>query len=558
MLLAVLLAVGLCALAAILLLYRPRLKPLWFLCALIAAVTACACAAFGLRQGLAFVRYAAPPEETVNAFLSAFERGDYGAASGMLDGAPAFGLESVPDDETNAALFAALRESYSFRPLGEAETEGLGAAMRVEYGALDLAALQDDARALLLARLETLVAERPYREIYDETGAYLPAFTEELYSSAVKRLLAEPERYRRTGTLRIKLRYDEKLWHIVPDEALIAALGGAPGSLSAELHNGKSRALDGLVFLRKHYEIPETALVAPAPNPAGAGSSTDPAAVRAVVDGAAILLDGQETVWNEQIELFPGAEFSWYYDDSILAIGWKELIDGKCCTFAEVKIADGSQLRRKITDDTYDSRRREYCSRMAGAVNAVVASNGDFYAFRPYGITVYQRQLYRRDAWFLDSCFVTADGELRLVGARSFHSRQEIEDYIADNDVVFSLAFGPILIRDGELVTTADYQIGEIHSDYSRSLLGTTGELHYLLMTVNFDQGVYHTAKLAEAARILRGKGCVQGYALDGGQTAQIWMNGRTLNHIDYGAERPVSDILYFASAIRREGGNEG
>ena len=49
MLSAVLLALALCALGAVLLLYRPRLKPLWFLTALITAVAACALAAAGAR-----------------------------------------------------------------------------------------------------------------------------------------------------------------------------------------------------------------------------------------------------------------------------------------------------------------------------------------------------------------------------------------------------------------------------------------------------------------------------------------------------------------------------
>ena len=557
MLLAVLLAAGLCALGAILFVYRPRVRPLWFLTALIAAAAACAFAAVGRQQGLVLARYSAPPEETAGAFLAAFARGDYRAAGALLDDAPPFGLESAPDDETDAALVAALRQSYSFRPLGPAETKGLGASMAVGYRALDLAALQRDARAVLLARLETLVAERPYREVYDETGAYLPAVTEEIYRFAVERLLDEPENYEQSGTLRLSLRYDAGVWRIVPDAALIDALGGPPGRLLTELHNGKSRALDGLAFLRKQYSIPETALAAPPPDPAGFGSSADPAAVRAVVDGAAILLDGQDTVWNEGIVPFPDTDFSWYYDDSILAICWKELIDGKCCSFAEVRIADGSQLRRKLCGDVYDSSRREYCSRMAEEAHAVVASNADFYAFRPYGITVYQRQLCRFEPSHLDSCFLTADGDMLLVPKKTFATREEAESFLADNDVLFSFAFGPILIRDGELTTPFDYPIGEIREPYSRAMLGMTGELHYLVMTLNFDKDVFHTATLADAAQILLDKGCVKGYALDGGQTAEIWMNGGILNHIDYGAERPVSDILYFGSAIRREGGSE-
>lgn len=546
-----LMALGLIALDLIIYFITPRLKPLVFFAAIMLASAALALAFYGCRYGLVLARYAEPPRKTVERFLSALERGDRAAALGFVDGAPMLRPESSPEDESTAALLAAMRESQVIRPLGEGETQGLYATQELEYSELDLTALLADAREIVLARLGTIVAERPYRDVYDAKGAYLPEVTDEAWDWAVGELLARREDYTGRGSLCLTLRYDEELWHILPDEALIRLLGGRDRSLETEIHNAKSRALEGLVFIRKRYEIAETALSAPAPDPACYGSSTDPAAVRAVIDGAAILLDGQGTVWNEQIELFPGSEFSWYYDDSILAICWKELLGGKCCTFAEVKIADGSQIRRKLTGDLYDSPRREYGSRLAEEACAVVASNGDFYAFRPYGITVWQRQLYRCDTTHLDSCFITADGDMLLVGKNSFSDREEVERYIADNDVVFSLAFGPILIRDGELVETGSYLVGEILKEYSRAALGMTGERHYLVMTLNFDRNVGRTSTLAEAGRILYNKGCVKAYALDGGQTAQLWMNGRILNHIDYGTERPVSDIFYFASAGR-------
>ena len=556
MLSAVLLALALCALGAVLLLYRPRLKPLWFLTALITAVAACALAAAGARQGLLVARYAEEPGETVDRFLSALDREDWSEARACLGSDRALGLEAEAGngDAAEAELLAALRGSTLFYSTGELELRGLDAAAELGYTTLDLAALLRDAGPIVRSRLEQIVAERPYREVYDENGAYRAEITEELWLEAVRDRLAAREDYRREGSLRLSLSYDGARWRILPDETLFAALGGAPGKLSAEIHNGKSSALDGLVFIRKRYSIPETALAAPAPDPAGFGRSADPADVRAVIDGAAILLDGQRTVWNEDVELFPGTDFSWYYDDSILAICWKEMIEGKCCTFAEVRIADASQLRRKVTDDVYDSRRREYASRLAEEARAVVASNGDFYAFRPYGITVYQRRLYRCDTAHLDTCFFTANGDMLLCDRGSFRSREEVEAYVRDYDVLFSLAFGPILIRAGELLPVGDYLVGEVFQDYSRSILGMTGELHYLLMTVNFDVGVYNTTTLAHAARIMYEKGCRDAYALDGGQTAELWMDGRILNHIDWGAERPVSDILYFGSAVSQEG----
>ena len=50
-------------------------------------------------------------------------------------------------------------------------------------------------------------------------------------------------------------------------------------------------------------------------------------------------------------------------------------------------------------------------------------------------------------------------------------------------------------------------------------------------------------------------KGVDKAYALDGGQTGELVFNGQVYNRIDFDAERTVSDIIYFASAVGDAGG---
>ena len=45
-------------------------------------------------------------------------------------------------------------------------------------------------------------------------------------------------------------------------------------------------------------------------------------------------------------------------------------------------------------------------------------------------------------------------------------------------------------------------------------------------------------------------RGLQQAYCLDGGQTSEIVWRGSPYNYIDFGGEREVSDIIYFATAI--------
>jgi len=301
--------------------------------------------------------------------------------------------------------------------------------------------------------------------------------------------------------------------------------------------------------------IPETDTVAPQSDPSAYGTTTDPNVIQQVVDDASVLLAGQSMVWTPDIELFPGSSYTYYRDDSILVIAWKQLIEGKCCTCAEVKIADGSQLRRKIVNDTYGSDVQMRASELAKEANAVIAMNADFYAYRTIGITVYQRTLYRFSTQ-LDTCFFTSSGDMLFSKAGALSTREEAEQFISENDVLFSTSFGPILVENGTLRKISKYSIGQITKTYSRAGIGMTDDLHYFLMTINYDTGVGTAATVQQLAQFMYDKGCIKAYGLDGGQTSEMWMNNRILNTVGWGSERQVSDILYFATAIPYEGGN--
>ncbi len=311
-------------------------------------------------------------------------------------------------------------------------------------------------------------------------------------------------------------------------------------------------ALEDITFIRRSYSIPESALVAPRPDPALFGETDDPEVVQAVVDSAAALLDGQTLAWNKDIAFMPGSTIKYYCDETILAIAWKEALGNSAVSFGEIKTADGSQIRRYIANNSYGSDVQLYASDMARDVNAVIALNGDFYAFRSIGVTVYQRQLYRNSGKSLDTCFVTASGDLVFAHRGELQSDEDTRRFISEHDVVFSLSFGPILIENGQLLPAesyGSYPIGELERIYSRSGIGQLGERHYLIATLG-EQGPYNTrAQLYTFATYLAAKGCQSAYTLDGGQTAVMIFNGSTFNRVDWDSERTMSDIVYFATA---------
>lgn len=346
------------------------------------------------------------------------------------------------------------------------------------------------------------------------------------------------------------------LVNIHPDSGAVTA-SSSTGKLDlvsrfdTYVNNAASDALSDLAYIPKIYTIPESDTVAPKPDQSKFGSTTDLAEVQAVIDSAADLLAGQTMIWNPDINFVPGSSIQYYCDATILAVTWQEDIEGKCCTCSEVKIAHGSQIRRKVAGDTYSTGVRYYATDMAKECNAVVAINGDFYDFRSIGITVYQRELYRFAPGKLDSCHITGSGDLLFSYAGELTDEEYTRQYLADNDVVFTLSFGPVLVDNGELLSLdSSYPVGEGSHSYSRSAFGQLGQLHYLLMTINYGDGYPAAANLDQMSRFMYSKGCQKAYALDGGQTSILIMNGEAVNHVDYGNERTVSDIVYFATAI--------
>jgi exopolysaccharide biosynthesis protein len=137
-------------------------------------------------------------------------------------------------------------------------------------------------------------------------------------------------------------------------------------------------------------------------------------------------------------------------------------------------------------------------------------------------------------------------------------SKAEAEQFIADNDVIFGVAFGPILVENGQLLEVPEkYPIGEVNNNYSRAAIAQKDDLHYITMTVNFEGPCQKTCTMAQAAQYIYDKDVRMAYTLDGGQTSSMVFNGELVNRVDWGNERTMSDIIYFASAVPEGGSAE-
>lgn len=328
------------------------------------------------------------------------------------------------------------------------------------------------------------------------------------------------------------------------------------GRLNVYMNNAASDALGELAYIKKQYTIDYSATSAPKPDESRFVTyGIDEAdKVMDVIEQARTfgLLDGQDVIFDPSVEFYWDSDIRCYCDETILAICWKEKINDRVCSFVEVKLADGSQIRRKLVNDTFGSNEKAVASELSRSANAVIAMNADYYKYRDLGVCVYQGQLCRYET-SCDVLFIDSNGDFRMLRASELGSREDVEQYIADNNIQFSMSFGPILVRDGELQQlTGSYAggIGEMYEQYSRSGIGQYDKLHYLIATVNHSQDGTPRATVNQFAEIIYGKGVQNAYNFDGGQTSEVLINNERYNYVDWDNEREVSDILYFATAI--------
>ena len=437
--------------------------------------------------------------------------------------------------------------------------------------------------------LSNLFGEIPQVEIDDELNAIIAEFSGKKPETAVRELPARREKPRKVDppaalpepvpekkpigvgywvrtVLKVVATLAASVISVVLTVSFLEVLllgTGVPSKGSAEaadrtimdsydmyMTNQVSNALDGVLAIEKVYWLNDHDLIAPEPNPNGYGKTTDPTSLQWLLDEASELLGIDEFVFSTDIKTIPGSEINYYLDETIFAITWRESIKNCAYTFAEVKIAHPSQFRRFLAGGTYGSDKQFATTQMASDVNAVLASSGDFYKFRPLGTIVYDGVVKRINSSQMDTCFIDDKGDLIFVYGGEITKMDAAQKFVDENNIRFSIAFGPVLVDNGVRCEPYDYCVGEINDTYARAGLGQLGELHYLVVTANRWQVNNRTATIHDFAQVMLDKKCWKAYALDGGQTGVIAMDGKMMNPAQYGSQRLISDIFYFATAL--------
>ena len=454
-------------------------------------------------------------------------------------------IDEQPQTEEGQQLYNVLKDSWSYT-VTNVDQSGSKATVTVNIKCPDLTSLPAVFTSAMNEHLKSVVSSAEKKtDIYNSDDTFKTELLESAYNNALTQDNLEIPKTEVQVTINLKKSLSG--WSMLNEAE-------KTDTLDQHAQDIKSQAFGGVSYISPVYIIPEDTTVAPAPDQSRFGETTDPSVVsQLLLDKYAINLIKDETLlWSPERPFLSGTTMSYYLDESILMIEWQEEEAGMVGTFTEVFIADGSQFRRKIAGDSFGDMNFKTCSDFAKETNAVVAFGGDYYNHaRNCGICVYNRDIYRLDYSTCDTCYITGDGDMLFSYRDQFSTPEEVQQFVADNNILWSLGFGPVLIDDGKDVTPDEYAWGEIDDTYARSALGMYGKGHYLVMNLNCGEGnLYNYATLRQAADAMIARGCNKAYTLDGGQTATTVVNGVLKNPVQFGNEKELSDIIYFATAV--------
>lgn len=241
------------------------------------------------------------------------------------------------------------------------------------------------------------------------------------------------------------------------------------------------------------------------------------------------------------------------YEDASLRVEITEdRVDTTRVVIARVRIADPSQLRTAPAY-AFDRDQTAPMTAIAQRVNAVLAINGDYYSYQATrgGYMIRQGEMYidqpikGRDVLIIDG-----NGDFTI---EHEITEETLEKYEAMGGIVNSFNFGPGIIVDGEMTDSFGGTYNSAEMKAARSCIAQVrrGEPEYLcIVTESSDDSVGGGLTLRQFAEYVATLGVENAYNLDGGNSAALIYLGEKITSVDDRDHRPLSDIIYFASAV--------
>ena len=225
---------------------------------------------------------------------------------------------------------------------------------------------------------------------------------------------------------------------------------------------------------------------------------------------------------------------------------------GRKYWIADIEIADASQLRTASAEG-FDTNGTEYGSVLAKRMNAVLAVDGDYYCYANYNpvhVTIRQGITYEnnlRTRKCQDVLLIDEDGD--------FHGVEDpvegdVGTEINGKKIINSFYFGPLLVNNGEIRKNKAPSHMDPEQYSQRVAICQTGHLKYRVIVSGPHKRGSKAFKFEPWREFVASFDDIQvAYNLDGGDSAVLVFNNEKINDPENTNERPLADIVYFASA---------
>ena len=236
-----------------------------------------------------------------------------------------------------------------------------------------------------------------------------------------------------------------------------------------------------------------------------------------------------------------------YSDDNISVTLTEKTVSNTQVYIADVTVSSSEYLKTAFAQNTYGNNVTAKTSETAASNNAILAVNGDYYGANTTGYVIRNGVVYR-DTVREDS----SNGDLAIYKDGSFkiiYEDQVSADQLVKDGVVNLLAFGPSLVKNGEIVVDTNSEVSQSMSSNPRTAIGIIDENHYIIIVSDGRTSESEGLSLYQMAEIMKSYGVKTAYNLDGGGSSTLYFNGQVINKPTTNgntiSERSVSDIVY-------------
>ena len=241
-------------------------------------------------------------------------------------------------------------------------------------------------------------------------------------------------------------------------------------------------------------------------------------------------VESQETSYSDENINITLTEYS-AYDTAIYA--------------ADVTVSSAVYLKTAFADDAYGKNITAATSAIAGAHDAILAVNGDYYGARETGYVIRNGVVYRSDAEpGTEVLCIYADGTMQIIDPSEVSAEELVE-----RGVWQAFSFGPALIENGETAVSVNEEVSKAKTSNPRTAIGIIDANHYVFVVSDGRTDESEGLSLYQLAEFMKSLGVKCAYNLDGGGSSTMYFMGQVINQpTTTGSsikERSVSDIVY-------------